>query len=108
MTYPEYFLAFLLVASAIAAFFRQIQRLQDVERKLNLVLAHLGVEPTAAVPPSSLVIRLARDPQQRIAAIKAYREQTGAGLKEAAAVIEKIAAGARASQSLDRENDVIE
>jgi ribosomal protein L7/L12 len=37
---------------------------------------------------------LAADPKQRIAAIKAYREQTGAGLKEAVAVIDKIAAGA--------------
>jgi ribosomal protein L7/L12 len=40
---------------------------------------------------------LAKDPQQRIAAIRAYRLQTGAGLKEAAAVIEKITAAAKAA-----------
>jgi ribosomal protein L7/L12 len=95
MTVPEYWLAFLLVGSVIAAFFNHVRRLQDVERKLNLLLAHLGIDPTAVVPPSSHVVSLAKDPQQRIAAIKAYRQQTGAGLKEAAAVIEKIAAGAK-------------
>jgi ribosomal protein L7/L12 len=58
------------------------------------VLAQLGVDPTAIVPPSSHVIALAIDPKQRIAAIKAYRQQTGADLKEAAAVINKIAADA--------------
>jgi ribosomal protein L7/L12 len=38
---------------------------------------------------------LAADPQQRIEAIKAFRAQTGAGLKEAVAVIDKIAATAK-------------
>jgi ribosomal protein L7/L12 len=94
MTVSEYWLAFLLIGIVSASFFNHIRRLQDVERKLNLVLAHLGIDPTAVVPPSSHVVSLAKDPQQRIAAIRAYRKQTGAGLKEAAAVIEKITAGA--------------
>jgi len=38
---------------------------------------------------------LAADSRQRIEAIKAYREQTGAGLKEAVAVIDKVAANAK-------------
>jgi ribosomal protein L7/L12 len=38
---------------------------------------------------------LAADPKQRIAAIKAYREQTGAGLKVAAAMIDKVGANAK-------------
>jgi ribosomal protein L7/L12 len=38
---------------------------------------------------------LAADPKQRIAAVKAYREQTGASLKEAVAVIDKVAANAK-------------
>jgi ribosomal protein L7/L12 len=95
MTVPEYWLAFSLVGIVIAAFLDHVRRLQVVERKLNLVLAHLCIDPTAVVPPSSHVVSLAKDPQQRIAAIRAYRQQTGAGLKEAAAVIEKIAAGAK-------------
>lgn len=92
MTIPEYFFAFLLVGSA-AAFGSLAHHLQKVERKLNLVLAHLGIDPTAHITPSSDVIRLAADPKQRIAAIKAYRLQTGAGLKDAVAVIDGIASG---------------
>jgi len=38
---------------------------------------------------------LAADPRKRIEAIKAYREQTGAGLKEAMEVVDKIAASAK-------------
>ena len=95
MTVSEYWLAFLLISIVIGTFFNHIRRLQDVERKLNLVLAHLGIDPTAVVPPSSHVVSLAKDPRQRIAAIRAYRQQTGAGLKEAAAVIEKITAEAK-------------
>jgi hypothetical protein len=93
MTIPEYMFAFLLVGSAIGAGFSHARRLQDVERKLNLVLAHLGIDPSAQVIPSSHVISLATDPQQRIAAIRAYRLQSGAGLKEAVAVIDRIAGG---------------
>jgi len=93
VTIPEYIFAFLLVANAIGAFVGNARRLQDVERKLNLVLAHLGIDPTAQVNPSSDVINLAADPRQRIAAIRAYRLQSGAGLKEAVAVIDRIARG---------------
>jgi ribosomal protein L7/L12 len=38
---------------------------------------------------------LAVDPKQRIAAIKAYRQQTGAGLKVAMDVVDKIAASGK-------------
>jgi len=99
MTNTEYFLAFLLVANFIATFFSNTHHLQDVEQKLNLVLAHLGIDPTAMLPPSSHAIALATDPQQRIAAIKAYRIQTGAGLKDAVAVINKIAADAKSTDA---------
>ena len=97
MTNTEYFLAFLLIANIIATFFSNTRRLQDLEQKLNLVLAYLGIDPTAIVPPSSHVIALASDPQQRIAAIRAYRIQTGAGLKDAVAMINKIAADANSA-----------
>jgi ribosomal protein L7/L12 len=86
-------LAFLVMASGLA--FGHTRRIQELERKLNLVLAHLGIDPNAEVPPSSHVISLASDPRHRVAAIRAYREQTGAGLKEAVAVIDKIAADAK-------------
>ena len=94
MTIPDYVLfACLLIANGLA--FSRTRGIQELERKLNLVLTHLGIDPAAQVAPSSHVISLAADPQQRIEAIKAYREQTGAGLKEAVAVIDKIAAGAK-------------
>jgi ribosomal protein L7/L12 len=94
MTTTEYVLAFLLSANALSLF-SHMRRLQEMERKLNLVLAHLSIDPNAQVPPSGHVMSLAADPRQRIEAIKAYRQQTGASLKEAVAVIDKIAAGAK-------------
>ncbi len=99
MTTANYTLAFLLVANAIGVFVTHARRLQDVERKLNLIIAHLGIDPAAPITPSSHVVSLAADPHQRIAAIRAYRQQTGAGLKDAMAVIDRIASesnGARA------------
>jgi ribosomal protein L7/L12 len=95
MTISEYVLALLLIVNALAFFFSHSRRMRDVDRKLNLVLTHLGIDPTAHVAPSSYVMSLAADPRQRIEAIKAYREQTGAGLKEAVAVIDKVAASAK-------------
>ena len=92
MTISEYIFAILLVAN-VGALVGHGRRFQDVERKLNLVLAHLGIDPKAQVNPSSEVIDLAADPRQRIAAIRAYRQQSGAGLKEAVAVIDGIAGG---------------
>jgi len=87
-------LAFLLIAYGLGS--SHTRRIQELDRKLNLVLTHLGIHPTAQVAPSSHVMSLAADPKQRIEAIKAYREQTGAGLKEAVAVIDKIASAKEA------------
>lgn len=91
MTVPEYWLAGLLLATVIVWFIDHARRLRGVERKLNLLLAHFEIDLASSVKPSNHVISLAADPQQRMAAIKAYRSETGAGLKEAASVIEKIA-----------------
>ena len=96
MTNVEYFLAFLWVANIVATFFSHTRRLQNVDHKLNLVLLHLGIDPTAIVPPSNHVIALAADPKQRIEAIRAYRQQTGADLKAALTMIDKIASDAKA------------
>jgi|ERR1700723_3254920 ribosomal protein L7/L12 len=94
MTITEFvLLAFLVVANGFA--FSHTRRIQELERKINLVLSHLGIDPDAEVPPSSHVIELASDPRQRIAAIKAYRQQTGAALKVAMDVVDKIAASGK-------------
>ena len=91
MTIPYYLLFALLLAGNGFAL-SHMRRIQELERKLNLVLTHLGIDPSARIAPSSYVIDLAKDPRQRIEAIKAYRAQTGAGLREAVAVIDEIAA----------------
>ena len=96
MTITEYVLIILLSANG-ASLFNHMRRIQEVERKLNLVLTHLGIDSSVRIAPSSHVVDLARDPRQRIEAIKAYRAQTGAGLKDAVAVIDEIVANTKGS-----------
>ena|ERR1051326_6611583 len=59
-----------------------------VERKLNALLRHHGVDPTQGLPLSDRVKSLANDPSRKIEAIKVYREETGAGLAEAKEAVE--------------------
>ena len=66
-------------------------QLSRIEKKLDLILQHLGLEFVDDSPPGSLspaVQELARDPRRKIAAIKLHREQTGVGLKEAKDAVE--------------------
>jgi ribosomal protein L7/L12 len=56
-----------------------------MEQKVDLLLKHFGID----VPPLLEWQELARDPARKIAAIKAYREATGAGLKEAKDAVEQ-------------------
>ena len=93
MTIMEYSLSGFLLATVIAWAVEHSRRLRDVERKVTVLLCHFKIDPNSPVEPSSHVHTLALDPEQRIAAIKAYRIQTGAGLREAAAVIDEIANG---------------
>ena len=69
--------------------------LARVERKLDAIIAHLGVvvpTPSPAVGMSPEAIRLA-DAGEKIQAIKQYREDTGAGLAEAKRAVEEYIAG---------------
>lgn len=61
--------------------------LARVDRKLNLLLKHLNITFDESAL-SDRVKELARDPARKIEAIKAYREETGAGLAEAKQAIE--------------------
>jgi Ribosomal protein L7/L12 C-terminal domain len=73
---------------------RTEKRLRAVEIRLEKLLSHVGfVADTSPLPPSDDVAVLARRPGGKIAAIKAYREQTGAGLKEAKDAVEAIERG---------------
>jgi hypothetical protein len=77
-------------ASAGSIVARQQINLRRLERKLDALLQHNGIElPT---PLSPEVQRLAKDPSKKIAAIKLHREQNpGLGLAEAKAEIEDFA-----------------
>jgi hypothetical protein len=66
-------------------------QLARLERKVDLILAHLGIEYVETAPPCPLsaeVQELARNPAQKIAAIALHRRQTGVGLKEAKDAVE--------------------
>jgi ribosomal protein L7/L12 len=58
-------------------------RIARIEHKLNLLLQEGGIDLTKRVPLSDRVKDIARDPARTIEAIKAYRDETGADLKEA-------------------------
>jgi ribosomal protein L7/L12 len=66
-------------------------RLYRIEQKVDMILAHMGLQ---YVPPAQESWQeLANDPARKIAAIKAYREQHGVGLKEAKDAVEAYVAG---------------
>jgi ribosomal protein L7/L12 len=71
------------------------QRLARVEQKLDLLLTHAGLDYTPT--PKAAWQGLADEgPARKIAAIKAYREETGAGLAEAKRAVEEYVDGRRA------------
>jgi len=73
----------------ILVFFQNTtDRLRSIERKLSALLTHHGVDPMPGQPLSDRVKQLASDPARKIEAIKAYREETGAGLAEAKEAVE--------------------
>ncbi|MEB8340867.1 ribosomal protein L7/L12 [Streptomyces endophyticus] len=68
---------------------RADRRSARIERKLDLVAEHLGIETDTLVPGLDGVRGLLRD-GKKIPAIKAYREATGVGLKEAKDAVDRI------------------
>jgi ribosomal protein L7/L12 len=67
------------------------EALARIERKLDLVMQHLGLHDYAPTAPDPLaeVRHLARQ-GKKIQAIKVYREHTGVGLKEAKDAVEQL------------------
>lgn len=63
-------------------------RLRRIERKLDAIMAHLGIAEADRCGLSSQA-KLYADSGQKIAAIKQHREDTGAGLAEAKQVVEE-------------------
>jgi len=66
---------------------RQLRRLALLERKLDTVLDHLGLEMPA---PHLRQVEALLAQGKTIQAIKAYREATGAGLKEAKEAVDRL------------------
>ena len=67
------------------------RRALDLEIRLHKLQAHVGFVTDANPPITEDVKVLAQTPGSKIAAIKLYRQQTGAGLKEAKAAVERMA-----------------
>ena len=73
-------------AGAASLSISQRVNLSRIERKLDALLQHHGIELHSKLSPE--VQRLSAAPNQKIAAIKLHREQTGLGLAEAKAEVE--------------------
>jgi ribosomal protein L7/L12 len=67
---------------------REATRLAAIERKLDVVMRHLGAEEPAPEEPE--VVQLL-ERGAKIQAVKIYRERTGTGLAEAKEAVERIA-----------------
>jgi hypothetical protein len=77
-----------LLLMAVASWMDTKARVGRIERKLNALLRHQGVDPNLGPPLSDRVKQLAADSARKIEAIKVYREETGAGLVEAKEAVE--------------------
>ena len=85
-------LLFITVSGNMSSRAKTTERL---ERKLDLVIKHLGIEGPAAenIPPEALAeIDRCIWSDRRIEAIKLYREETGHGLLEAKEWVDRRAA----------------
>ena len=88
MEYASPVILVLILIGALVSWNNTNSRLQNIERKLNALLRHHGVDPTQGLPLSDRVKQLAADPARKIEAIKVYREETGVGLAEAKDAVE--------------------
>ncbi|MET8898179.1 hypothetical protein [Streptomyces albogriseolus] len=75
------------VASIRTQLSRSERRVARVERKLDTVMRHLGLEEE--VPRKDEILALVRDGKQ-VQAIKLYRDATGAGLLEAKQAVDAL------------------
>src|SRR4051794_38707541 len=81
-------IVFLFVSAAFADLRRRLSA-RRIERKLDALLHHHAIEPFPNL--SAEVQRLARDPKQKIAAVRLHREQKGLSLAQAKAEVDELA-----------------
>ena len=103
MDWTNALLLAILVIQVLILFMSARGQNTSLEWKVDQIRKHLGLQETGTTrggalgtwppEPSDQVKELARHPTQKIAAIKRYREETGAGLKEAKDVVEAWIAG---------------
>lgn len=81
-----------VVAVGVVALSRQAasrtRQLAAIERKLQLLMEHAGITESQLVIPE---VALKLDSGSKIQAIKAYREATGASLREARDAVDQLA-----------------
>lgn len=81
----------LVVSVTMLGFSSRVGRLESkigrVERGLTLLMESANLEMPSLL--SERIKQIARDPKRKIEAIRAYREETGAGLKEAKEAVEE-------------------
>ncbi|HEY1090703.1 MAG TPA: ribosomal protein L7/L12 [Burkholderiaceae bacterium] len=88
MSIDPLYLALGALVVALLGLQRISARLAKIENLLAQLIKHHGLEPAPLPTPSAEVLALALA-GDKIKAIKAYREQSGAGLKDAKDMIEK-------------------
>jgi len=81
---------FLLLALVMSSLWAIDRRSRRIERNLVALMAHLGVAQSEPPAPSDEVKALAGSADGKIAAIKAYRAETGLSLVEAKEAIERL------------------
>ncbi|MEO0807351.1 MAG: ribosomal protein L7/L12 [Cyanobacteria bacterium J06643_4] len=81
----------LVVSVTMLGFSSRVGRLESkisrVERGLTLLMENANLEMPSLL--SERVKQIAKNPKRKIEAIRAYREETGAGLKEAKEAVEE-------------------
>jgi ribosomal protein L7/L12 len=81
-------LGVIVLMGLLASYADTSARVRRIEYKVNMLLRHAGLDPAQGFPLSEQVKDLARDPGRKIEAIKVYREETGASLKDAKDAVE--------------------
>lgn len=80
-------ICFFGIVTLMLVFKIYVQTIQ-IERSVGRIAKQLGVDVLKPSELSERVKDLARDPSRKIEAIKAFREETGAGLAEAKTAVE--------------------